>query len=83
MTKYFDQRMYSAGHHDMKHLIDGDKTIAKSAAGFLDYTNAKLFHLLLLQILPFSVLLTSLFYDLLCLFLHQYVQNVQARVSRL
>ena len=50
MTKYFDQRMYSAGHHDMKHLINGDETLSNSAGGFLDYTNAKLFHFLLLQI---------------------------------
>jgi hypothetical protein len=82
MTKYFYKPMYSAGHHDMKHLISGDKTLANSAAGFLDYTNAKLFHLLLPQILPFSVL-TSFLYDLLCLLLYQYVQNVQARVTRL
>jgi len=50
---------------------------------FSDYINARLFHLLLFQIPPFSILLTSFLYDLLCLLLYQYVQNVQARVTRL
>jgi hypothetical protein len=28
MTKYFDQRMHCSGHHDLKHLTNGDKTLA-------------------------------------------------------
>ena len=35
MTKYFDQRMHSAGHHDPKHLINGDKTLATLLLVFL------------------------------------------------
>lgn len=28
MTKYFDLRMQCSGHHDMKHLVNGDKILA-------------------------------------------------------
>jgi hypothetical protein len=80
MTKYFDQSMHSSDHHHLKHLINGDKTLENLLLVFLITLTPNYFICSCPKFLRF---LTSFLYDLLCSVLYQYVQNVQARVTRL